>query len=96
MMEFMSMMRNLDPNSTGFIDHRQLLTYFILMHSSIPSEQEAAVVTQIADAEGCIAEQSFLESAFWFEETEKSKDREHHEVFDRKMLIKKELFRANA
>lgn len=94
--EFMSMLRNLDPSSSGFIDHRQMLTYFILLVTRIPNEQEAALVNQIADADGCIGEEAFLKAAFWFEHDEQSKERDHHEHFDRSLLIKKELFRANA
>ena len=64
------MLRNLDPSSTGFINHRQMLTYFILLQTRIPSEQEAALVNNIADADGCIGEQAFLDAAFWFEQDE--------------------------
>lgn len=37
--QFMQMIRNLDPESTGHVDQSQLLTYFILLTSSIPTEQ---------------------------------------------------------
>ena len=28
---FMSLIRNLDPDSTGYVDWRQLMNYFILL-----------------------------------------------------------------
>lgn len=34
---FMSLIRNLDPDSTGFVDWRQLMNYFILLQSNVPS-----------------------------------------------------------
>lgn len=32
---FMALIRNLDPKSSGFIDWRQLMTYFILLQSPV-------------------------------------------------------------
>ena len=41
---FMALIRNLDPKSTGWIDWRQLMTYFILLQSPILDLQEAAKI----------------------------------------------------
>lgn len=41
---FMALIRNLDPSSTGFIDWRQLMTYFILLQSPVMDLQEAAKI----------------------------------------------------
>ena len=40
MQSFMSLIRNLDPNNTGFVDWRQLMTYFILLQSKQPSAND--------------------------------------------------------
>ena len=37
----MALIRNLDPQSSGLIDWRRMMTYFILIQSKIPSQQEA-------------------------------------------------------
>ena len=85
---FMSMIRNLDPESTGFINYRQLLTYLILLQSPVPSEAQADKVRELADAEGHISKESFVSASFWFEETEGSTDGDYHEPFDRRRMIK--------
>ena len=93
---FMAMIRNLDPESTGWIDIRQLLTYFILLQSPVLDLQEAAKLQLLADSEGCIGKEAFTNTTFWFEETEGSKDRHYHLPFERKRFIKEELFRVNS
>ena len=92
----MALIRNLDPDSTGFICWRQLLTYFILIQSKVPSQQEVAVLQQIADADGYIGKEAFVGASYWFERAEESKDAPHHLPFERIRFIKEELFRANA
>ena len=68
--DFVSMLRNLDPSSTGFVNHKQMLSYFILLTTRIPTEDEAALLNRIADADGCISEEAFLGASFWFEQDE--------------------------
>ena len=93
---FMALIRNLDPKSTGWIDWRQLMTYFILLQSPILDLQEAAKIQLLADSEGCIGQEAFVGATFWFEQTEDSNDRHYHLPFERKRFIKEELFRVNA
>lgn len=93
---FMSMIRNLDPDSTGFINIRQLLTYLILLQSAVPSQAQADKLRELADAEGHISKDSFVEASFWFEQTEASTDGDYHEPFERRHMIKESLFEANA
>ena len=62
----------------------------------MPTEQEVAVLDQIADADGHISEEAFVGASYWFERAEESKDAPHHLPFERVAFIKKELFRANA
>ena len=93
---FMALIRNLDPQSTGWIDWRQLMTYFILLQSPILDLQEAAKIQLLADSEGCINQEAFVGATFWFEKSEDSNDRHYHLPFERKRFIKEELFRVNA
>lgn len=93
---FMALIRNLDPQSTGWIDWRQLITYFILLQSPVLDLQEAAKIQLLADGEGLISREKFVGTTFWFEATEGSKDRHYHLPFERKRFIKEELFRVNA
>ena len=65
---FMSMIRNLDPDSTGFINYRQLLTYLILLQSAVPSQAQADKLRELTDAEGHIGKDSFVAASLWFEE----------------------------
>ena len=39
---------------------------------------------------------AFLGASFWFDEGEKSIDKDHYEPFERKRFVKEELFKANA
>ena len=50
----------------------------------------------LADSEGCIGREAFVNATFWFEATEGSKDRHYHLPFERKRFIKEELFRVNS
>ena len=62
----------------------------------MPSQQQAEVFNIIANDNGLIDKENFVKSTFWFEETEDSKDRAQHEVFERKRFVKESLFDANA
>ena len=42
MTQFMALIRNLAADTKGYIDYRQLLTYFILLCSEIPNQDQAA------------------------------------------------------
>jgi len=85
---FMALIRNLDPKSTGFIDWRQLMTYFILLQSPVCDLQEAAKIQLLADEEGTIKKDIFMDYTFWFDTTEDSKDLHYHLPFERKRFIK--------
>ena len=39
---FMTLTRNMDPDSTGFICWRSMLTYFILLQSPVPTDTETS------------------------------------------------------
>jgi len=92
---FMRMIRNLDPESTGYINFRQLLTYLILKQSKVPTQAEADSLRKLADAEGHISREAFVGASLWFEADEGSTDRDYHEPFERRRMIKEELFAAN-
>ena len=96
MTQFMALIRNLDPNCTGSINYRQLLTYFILLCSDVPSESQLDAFNHIANEKGLIDKETFVGTTFWFEQTEDSQDRPQHEVFERKRFVKESLFDANA
>jgi len=42
--KFMALSRNLDPSCSGYLNYRQLLTYFILMSSPVPTEKQVAAL----------------------------------------------------
>lgn len=72
-----------------------MLTYFILLQSRIPTQEEANVVCWAADQDGFVSQEAFLGAKFWFEDKEASTDLYYHEPFERKRFIKESLFRAN-
>ena len=96
MTQFMALIRNLDPNCTGSVNYRQLLSYFILLCSEVPSERQLDAFNLIANEKGLIDKETFVGATFWFEQTEDSQDRPQHEVFERKRFVKESLFDANA
>ena len=93
---FMALIRNLDPQSSGLIDWRRMMTYFILIQSKIPSQQEADKLSQLADSDGCVSKETFVSSAFWFDKNEATEDLDYHIPFERNRFIKEQLFRVNA
>ena len=95
MCQYMQMIRNMDPKSTGFVNYRQLVTYFILLESSVPTEQQAEQIAKAADQAGNVSKEAFVSAKFWFEEQESSKDHPQNQPFDRRKLIKEILFDAN-
>lgn len=96
MESYMALVRNLDPHSTGFIDWRALLSYFILLQSAVPSKAQASAIKALADKDGLISEDKFGRAYLWFERTEGSKDPDYHLPFERKLFVKQWLFRVNA
>lgn len=72
------------------------MTYFILLQSPVLDLQEAAKIQVLADSEGCLSKETFVNATFWFEKTEDSKDLHYHLPFERKQFIKEELFRVNS
>jgi len=55
MNQFMALIRNLDTDCSGTINFRQLLSYFILLCSQVPSEQQVEVLSAIANDDGLIS-----------------------------------------
>ena len=49
MTQFMALIRNLAADNNGYINYRQLLSYFILLCSKIPTSEQAAQFGRIAD-----------------------------------------------
>jgi len=96
MNQFMALIRNLNPINDGFINFRQLLTYFILLCSPVPTEKQVKFVRDLGGDNSLIDRETFVNATFWFDESESSKDLPQHEVFNRKLFIKCALFDANA
>ena len=84
MQSYMSLIRNLDPKNTGFIDWRLLMTYIILLQSKAPTPHDFLHLQSLADDEGYISEDKFVSATLWFEATETSVDRDHFLPFERK------------
>lgn len=47
---FMSLIRNLDPESTGFVDWRQLMNYFVLLQSRLPPSRDDITTIALIEA----------------------------------------------
>ena len=64
MPSILSIIRNLDPNNTGFVNWRTLFTYLILLKSEIPSEVD---FEHINHENGSAEEADFVNAVFWFD-----------------------------
>ena len=70
------------------------MTYLILLRSKVPTAKEVSRIEKMLGAE-CSLEK-FVSSSFWFEESEKSIDRENAIVFERVKMIKELLFKTHS
>lgn len=89
-------MRNLDTENTGFFNWRQFFTYVILLQSAPPSEKDLQAIEALADDEGYIYKEPFVNTAFWFDDSETSADPEYTHPFERRKMIKGLIFATNA
>lgn len=89
------MVRNIDSKNTGYINWRSLVTYLILLKSSVPSAKEISRIEKML-GEQDVDEETFVKGSYWFDATETSKDRENAIVFERVKLIKGLLFKAHS
>jgi len=89
------MIRNLDHSNTGYRNWRVLMTYIILLRSEVASAKEISRIEKmLKDAE--VEEDRFVEGEYWFEETERTVDRENAIEFERVKFIKQLLFRTHS
>lgn len=90
--DIISIVRNLDPENTGFVNWKDLFTLMVLQCSPIPSE----VDTKGLKMENGFAEkEAFVAHKWWFAATEGSADREYSHVFERVRMVSELLFEAN-
>lgn len=88
------MIRNLDFKNTGYVNWRTLMTHIILLKSQVPNAKEISRIEKmLKDAEvNC---DTFCKGTFWFDESEKSTDRDNAIVFERVKMIKQLLFNTH-
>lgn len=95
----MSLIRNLDPESTGFVDWRQLMNYFVLLQSRLPpSRDDLTTIALIEAGPDDISYESWMddEVRLWFLKDEGQKDQVGYLPFDRKRMIMEQLWSVNA
>ena len=90
------MLRNLDPKNSGYFNWRQLYTYVLLLVSPPPTEEDLALIERLADDDGYIYKEPFVNTHYWFDETEYSKDPEYTNTFERVKMVKGLIFKTNA
>lgn len=93
MYDTQSILRNLDKQSTGYVNWRQLITYIILLTSPIMSQQDAKDLLKASENDnGTFTRETFSKLPMWFDEVEVSKDRDYSIPFERCRMIKELLF----
>jgi len=95
MYNFTNMIRNLDPDNTGKVNWRQLMSYVVLTTSPLLDDVESKKLLAVADEDGLIDKEHFVKVPMWFDKTESSVDRPRHIEFARTDMIKETLFRIN-
>jgi hypothetical protein len=93
MANIMNIIRNLDNENTGYVNWRVLYTYIILLKSEIPDAETP--FEHINNENGYANEEDFMAANFWFEESERSQDRDYSLSFERAKIIKQLLYRTN-
>jgi hypothetical protein len=88
------MIRNIDTRSTGYVDWRTLATCFILIGSTVPTTKEVSRIEKMLGEEA--TEAAVCQGAFWFDECERSADRDYSIEFERVRMIKQLLFRVHS
>jgi len=89
--EINQMLRNIDNKSTGYVNYRTLMTYITLLRSQVPSAKEISRIEKMFKADG-VDEEAFVNGTFWFDESEKSVDRDNAIEFERVKMIKQLLW----
>jgi len=89
-------MRNLDTDNTGYFNWRQFFTYVILLQSAPPSGKDLETIENLADEDGFIYEEPFVNTGFWFDASESSQDPDYTHPFNRRNMIKGLIFKTNA
>jgi len=89
------MLRNIDAKSTGYVNYRTLMTYIILLKSQVPSAKEISRIEKMFK-EAEVDRDTFCQGAFWFDESERSVDRDNAIVFERVKIIKELLWQTHA
>lgn len=97
--DFIRIVRELDTENNGTINWKQLVTYMILVKSSLPTEEQ---IVQLQDSmlrnqtsQDRISEELFVKTSAWFDNYTKNKDRNYSHPFPRADIIKKLLFRIH-
>lgn len=89
----------MDPNASGMISYKVLITYCALYDVPLPDELTLEAMKEAYNAvavNGCVKKSDFLEMACWFDEyiaAEPMKD--YCVFFDRVKLIKELLYKTN-
>lgn len=90
------MVRNLDSKSSGYVNWRVLLTHIILLRSAVADAKEVSRIEKLFENPAEVTEEQFCQAPMWFDESERSEDRENAITFERVKFIKQLLFRTHA
>jgi hypothetical protein len=90
LIEINQIIRNIDSKNSGYINWRTLVTYMILFKSQVASANEISRIEKMLGDE--TNQEAFVKGTFWFDQSEKSIDRENAIVYERVIKIKELLF----
>lgn len=94
LVEINQIIRNIDSKNSGYVNWRTLITYMMLLKSQVASATEISRIEKMLGDEASQAD--FVKGTFWFDQSEKSNDRENAIVFERVNMIKELLFKAHS
>ena len=98
---YFKFIKKLDPNNSDLVSLKQIGTYFALLNSNVPSEDDIKnivdqcekIINYYENPE--IEKEQFVNIKFWFDENEKSETLPNHEDFHREVKLKEVLFDIN-
>jgi hypothetical protein len=94
MYDYQSIIRNLDRDNQGLVNWRQMISYLILVTSPVMGEADAVKLLK-ASQNGLIDRNTFVNLPMWFDDVERSQDRDYSIPFERTRMIKETLFDVN-
>ncbi|MCQ2816970.1 MAG: hypothetical protein MJ252_06870 [archaeon] len=91
--------KKLDPDNTDLVSLKQIGTFFALLNSPLPAQEESeGILKQVEEIkgnpenDGKVTMEQFIGMKFWFDEFEKSETLPNHEDYHRDQKLKEILF----